>query len=70
MIAAPILTDYPAAKRSDPFLSRHFANTTAWKHEAIERIVRKLIDVHFPAQPQKRRGRPPKNGVAMSNAER
>ncbi|GLR46128.1 hypothetical protein GCM10007880_66460 [Mesorhizobium amorphae] len=106
-IAAPILTDYPAAKRSDPFFSRHFANTltgvaslmsggftgtateaileahriakitpgqyhtmAAWKQAAIERIVRKLIDVHFPAQAQTPRGRPPKNSVAMSNAER
>ncbi|MER9657957.1 hypothetical protein NKJ26_31860 [Mesorhizobium sp. M0152] len=106
-IAAPILTDYAAAKRSDPFFSPHFANTltgvaslmsggfsgtateaiveahriakippaqyrsmAAWKQAAIERIVMKLIDVHFPAQPQKRRGRPPKNGVAISNAER
>ncbi|MER9333067.1 hypothetical protein NKJ06_03490 [Mesorhizobium sp. M0293] len=106
-ITAPILAYYPADKRSDPFLSRHFANTLtgvaslmsggfsgtateaileahriakitpgqydttgAWKHEAIERIVMKLIDVQFPAQSPKRRGRLPKTGVAMSNAER
>ncbi|TIN18543.1 MAG: hypothetical protein E5Y31_25970, partial [Mesorhizobium sp.] len=105
-IAAPILAEYPAAKHSDAFFSRHFANTLTrvvtllnegfsgtaaetiaeahriekitakqyetmapWKRESVERVVKKLVDV-TPAQAPKRRGRPPKNGVTMTNAER
>lgn len=51
--------------------AKQYRSMANWKQEIVAAALRHMLGMTAPASPgMKRRGRPPKNGVAMTNAER